>query len=221
MVDDVYLDDRERAERVKQWWKENGLSIVGGAVLGLTAIFGWRAWQQHQQSHAEAASAAYRSLQQQAQSLSVEEIGQRMEQFRTEFADTPYAALAAMEGALLYYRAGEPGKAEPLYRYAVENGEPAEIRDVARLRLARLQLARGEGEAALATLDSVEAAGGSFEPIVQELRGDVLADMGRIEEARQAYEAAREASGGVTTQFLDLKIASLGSGILGREEDGS
>lgn len=221
MVDDVYLDDRERAERVKQWWKENGLSIVGGAVLGLAAIFGWRSWQASQQAHAEAASAAYQSFQQQAQSLNVEEIGQRMEQFRSEFSDTPYAALAAMEGAMLYYRAGEMDRVAPLYRFAIENGEPSEIRDVARLRLARLQLDRGEAEGALDTLNGVEAAGDSFRPLVDELRGDVLARLGRTGEARQAYEAARDAASGSTTQFLDLKIASLGSGVLNPEDDGS
>lgn len=214
MVDDVYLDDRERADRVKQWWKENGLSIVGGAVLGLAAIFGWRTWQAQEQAHAEAAAQAFRSLQEQAQTLSLEEVGERMERFRTEFGDTPYASLAALEGALLYYRADEAAKAEPLYEFAIDKGEPVEVRDVARLRLARLQLDQGKFDAALATLDGVET--DNYTALVSELRGDVLARQGRIEEARQAYETAREAQDRPTTPLLDQKIAALGSGILSK-----
>lgn len=218
MVDDVYLDDRERAEKVKQWWKENGLSIVGGAALGLVAIFGWRAWQAQEQAHMESAAAAYESFQASAQMLSPEDIEARMEEFRSEFSDTPYAALAAMEGGLLYYRAGEAERAESLYRYAIQNARPPELRDVARLRLARVAMDRGNLEEALATLDEAEA--DSFANIVNELRGDVLARQGRTEEARAAYEAAREAGDG-GTRYLDLKIASLGSGILASEDEGS
>lgn len=218
MVDDVYLDDRERAEKVKQWWKENGLSIVGGAALGLVAIFGWRAWQAQEQAHMESAAAAYESLQASAQILSPEDIEARMEEFRNEFSDTPYAALAAMEGGLLYYRAGEAEKAESLYRYAIQNARPQELRDVARLRLARVAMDRGNPEEALATLDEAES--DSFASIVNELRGDVLARQGRTEEARAAYEAASEDGDG-GTRHLDLKIASLGSGILASEDEGS
>lgn len=219
MVDDVYLDDRERAERVKQWWKENGLSIVGGAALGLVAIFGWRAWESSQQAHMESAAAAYESLQASAQALSVEDIDARMETFRGEYSDTPYAALAALEAGMLYHGAGETGKAEAQFRYAQENARPAELRDVARLRLARLAMDRGDLDAALATLDRMEA--DSFTAIASELRGDALARQGRTEEAREAYEAARDAAEGETTRFLDIKIASLGSGILEPGDEGS
>lgn len=219
MVDDVYLDDNERAERVKQWWKENGLAIVGGAALGLVAIFGYRAWESSQQAHLESASAAYESLQASAPTLAVDDIDSRMEDFRAQYGDTPYAALAALEAGLLYYRAGEVEKAVSSYRYTIGNGEPAELRDVARLRLARVTMDRGDPEGALDTLGRVE--GESFSAIVNELRGDALARLGRTDEARAAYEAAREASVGETTRYLDLKMASLGSGILESEDEGT
>lgn len=219
MVDDVYLDDNERAERVKQWWKDNGLAIVGGAALGLVAIFGYRAWESNQQAHMEAAAGAYESLQASAQTLSVEDLDTRMTEFREEYGDTPYASLASLEAGVQYYRAGEPDKAASAFQYTIENGNPAELRDVARVRLARLTMDRGELESALDILDQVE--GDSFASLVNELRGDALARLGRIEEARAAYETARETSVGETTRFLDVKIASLGSGILEAGDEGS
>lgn len=219
MVDDVYLDDNERAERVKQWWKDNGLAIVGGAALGLVAIFGYRAWESGQQAHMEAAAGAFESLQASARTLSVEDLDTRMEEFRAQYGDTPYASLASLEAGVHYYRAGEPDKAASAFQYTIGNGNPAELRDVARVRLARLTMDRGELESALATLDQVE--GESFASLVNELRGDALARLGRIEEARAAYQTARETSVGETTRFLDVKIASLGSGILEAGDEGS
>lgn len=219
MVDDVYLDDNERAERVKQWWKDNGLAIVGGAALGLVAIFGYRAWESGQQAHMEAAAGAFETLQASAETLSAEDLDTRMTEFREKYSDTPYASLASLEAGVQYYRVGEPDKAESAFQHTIDNGNPAELRDVARVRLARLTMDRGELEPALAVLDQVE--GESFASLVNELRGDALARLGRIEEARAAYETARETSVGETTRFLDVKIASLGSGILEAGDEGS
>ena len=42
------LTEEEQVEQLKKWWKENGLSIVGGVVVGLALVFGWRSWQHHQ-----------------------------------------------------------------------------------------------------------------------------------------------------------------------------
>lgn len=218
MVDDVYLDDRERAEKVKQWWKENGLSIVGGAALGLIAIFGWRTWQAHELAQARAAATEYQQLQNDASNLSSDDIAARMQMFKDDFGRTPYAAMAALEGGLLQYRAGYPDKAEALYEYAVKNGEPAQVRDVARLRLARLHMDQGEYDKALATLSKAEAP--QFKSLVEELRGDIQVQQGDDEAARTSYKAALADAGDGDTRFLELKLASLGSGIIGPKPAG-
>jgi len=213
MVDDVYLDDRERAEKVKQWWKENGLSIVGGAALGLVAIFGWRTWQAHELAQARAAATEYQQFVNDAPNLSTEEIGARVQMFEDDFGRTPYAAMAALEGGLLQYRTGFPDKAEALYEYAAKNGEPAQLRDVARLRLARLHMDQGEFDKALSSLEGAEAP--QFKSLVEELRGDIQVQQGDDEAARTSYQAALADAGDGDTRFLELKLASLGSGIIG------
>ena len=37
----AYETDEEKVEAIKGWWKENGISVVGGLALGLAAVFGW------------------------------------------------------------------------------------------------------------------------------------------------------------------------------------
>ena len=40
----AYLEEEEQIEAIRNWWKENGRSVIAGAVLGLAAIFGWQGW---------------------------------------------------------------------------------------------------------------------------------------------------------------------------------
>ena len=37
--------EEEQLEVVKRWWKENGTSLIAGAVLAAAGVFGWNAWQ--------------------------------------------------------------------------------------------------------------------------------------------------------------------------------
>ena len=46
MVDE-YLDEREQAEQLKQWFKENWLWLAAGVVLGLGGLYGWQGWNAH------------------------------------------------------------------------------------------------------------------------------------------------------------------------------
>jgi predicted negative regulator of RcsB-dependent stress response len=43
MVDE-YLDEREQAEQLKQWFKENWLWMVAGIGLGLGGLYGWQGY---------------------------------------------------------------------------------------------------------------------------------------------------------------------------------
>ncbi len=52
---DVYRTDEEQVEALRKWWLENGKSVIAGIVIGFSAIFGWRAWQDHTIVQAEAA----------------------------------------------------------------------------------------------------------------------------------------------------------------------
>ncbi|MDX1713508.1 MAG: tetratricopeptide repeat protein, partial [Halomonas venusta] len=54
--------EEEQLEVIKRWWKENGTSLIAGAVLAAAGVFGWNAWQNYQEGQAEAASVRYQQL---------------------------------------------------------------------------------------------------------------------------------------------------------------
>ena len=54
--------EEEQLDVAKRWWKENGTSLIAGAVLAAAGVFGWNAWQNYQEGQSEAASARYQQL---------------------------------------------------------------------------------------------------------------------------------------------------------------
>ena len=56
---DIYASDEEKAEAIKQWWRENGRSVFIGVILGIASIFGVRYWMNYQQVQTQQAAMIY------------------------------------------------------------------------------------------------------------------------------------------------------------------
>jgi predicted negative regulator of RcsB-dependent stress response len=209
---DIY-DQHEQSERVRSWLKDNGTAIVSGVAIGLAAIFGYHQWQGHRINQAHTAAELYERSRQTA---SVEADGDgavppadaARSQLRGEHARNGYAVLAALEQAQAQVRAGDPEGAQVSLAWAREQAREPAVRSLAALRLARLQLAAGRGEDALASLAAVEGEGFAAERA--ELRGDILVQLERIEEARAAYLEA-QAAGPADAGALAMKMAEHGA----------
>lgn len=204
----TYTTDEEKVEELKRWWKENGTSLIVGLTLAVGAVLGWQAWEKWQDNRMESASQFYNQmLQQMEQPAAALNIG---EQIMTQFGASPYADLAALLMARLYFEQGELDAAQAQLEWAVGQAEQDEVRHLARLRLAQLLWARGETDAALARLDADYP--DSFAPAIAELRGDILRERGELAQARSAYDAALAAAllAGQDTTLLQLKRDELG-----------
>jgi len=79
----------------------------------------------------------------------------------------------------------------------------------AQLRLARVILARGEAQRALALLDTLRP--GAFEAEHAEIRGDALVALGQLTEAQASFQAALQAGSTSTTLQMKLDDLALGS----------
>lgn len=205
-----YETDEEQLEAIKKWWAENGRAVIAGIVLGLGAIFGWRAWVSHEQGRAEAASVLYEEVMTAlatSDAAKVQESGNRLMQ---EYDDTPYAEMAALARAKASVAAGDLQAAEQSLQWAVDHATQPDLGRIARLRLARVQYANNKLDAALASL------GGhfpeSYSALVEELRGDILADKGDIAAARTAYQKALQDPRAVVDRaVLEMKLNDLGA----------
>jgi predicted negative regulator of RcsB-dependent stress response len=59
---DEFLSEKEQLEQIRDWWKEYGWYLLGGAALGGVLLFGWTRYQSYEQQQVETASALYDEL---------------------------------------------------------------------------------------------------------------------------------------------------------------
>lgn len=202
-----HYDDIEQSEAVKKWLRDNGSSIILGAVVGLGGIFGWQYWQTHQASVAAEAAAGYAQLQPGLQTSSVEQFSREIDNFTADHAGSPYASLGSLQLAGKAIEEGDLGVAEKALRYAMDNGKPAPVATIARLRLARLLLSADRATEALPLLEASEVVG--FEPLAAEIKGDTLVELGRHAEAKAAYEEAVAAGATGLGGSIQMKLNDL------------
>lgn len=208
------LSEEEQWERLKAWLRTNGPSILVLTALMLLAFFGWRWWQQRGEANAVAAGAMYDTIAARFDSGQDAEALALVESLRDEHAGSPYVDAADLMAANVYVSNNELDKAVERLQRVATSAKDELLRPVAKLRLARVQSAQGQYDAALATLGT--ASMGEHEPARLEARGDVLlakgdraAALAEYQAARKLLPAAEQREGGVR-ELLDLKIADLG-----------
>ncbi len=209
---ETYLTEEERVEALKRWWKDNKSSVISGLILGLVVIAGWKMWQAHQLDGQERASLAYHQLTQAAEAKQVDsalKLGDRLIQ---EHASTTYAEYARLILAKLKVDSGDLEGARLALEEQLSKGKDDVLKSLARLRLGRVLLAKGDIEGGLKSLSgATEKTAGSFLGLYEELRGDLLVAGKRPSDARAAYMKAKEL--GDPSPLLELKINDLPAGV--------
>ncbi|MDM5123029.1 YfgM family protein [Aeromonas rivipollensis] len=202
---EVYTTEEQQVEVIKSWWKENGTSVLAGTVIGLVGLFGWRYYNELQQTNQEAASQAYNAMT--AQLAKGDDAAlEQAKSFISAHQGDAYAELAALQLAAAAVKAGKLDlAAEQLTQVAV-NGDES-IKPIAALRLARVLKDQGKADEALAQLGKIN--NDAFKAQVAEVRGDVLLGQGKPEEARDAYQVAADAGGLQSSAELKLKMDDL------------
>jgi predicted negative regulator of RcsB-dependent stress response len=208
---DDYLSEKEQWERVTRWLRENGLWILAGVVVGALAIFGWQWWNAHIDKVNGEASAKYDQLQMDLGKGDRTGALTLVSELQRDYPSTPYVDQAHLAMARVYVDSNELDKAATELQAVSQHSKDKQLALVARVRLARVQIAQQKPDDALATLDGTDP--GAFAPLFHEVRGDAQFAKGNKAAALTEYRLARTtdaagASGG-DTSLLDLKISDL------------
>ncbi len=210
---DDYLSEREQWDQLKLWMRTNLAWIIGGLVLGAALLTGWRWWEARRESHRLEASVKYEQI------LAAFDKGDRTQaitligELERDYSSSPYVDQAHLAEARISVQNGQLDKAAAGLNSVMGGSHDPQLALVARLRLARVQLALNKPDEALATLNGAKETG-AFEPRYQEARGDIQLAKGDRAAALKEYRAARENknSSAVDTELLDLKINDLTDG---------
>jgi len=209
-IDVEYETEEQQVEALREWWRKNGKSVIGGILIGAALLVGGRTWLVQHNAYVANASMVFESMMQDMQQNKPKQASSKGEELLGKYSDTPYAVLASLTMARVKADEGDLATAKLHLRYALDNAESDEIKHIARLRLARVLLAEGKQDEALGLLDSAKP--GSFEQSYQELKGDIYVAKGDIDKARSAYTLALAAmdAGNRGRTFLQMKLDDLG-----------
>lgn len=212
MAEDDYYNEQEQWERVKQWTRENILWVLAGIALGAGALYGWRWWNERIETRAVTASVRYGEAldalgrSDQTRALTI------VDELRRDYAESPYADQGDLALARSFVETNELDKAKERLTRVMNGSKDQQLRMVARFRLARVLLAQGKHDEAVAAFP---AETGAFKARFQELRGDILLGKGDRAGALREYlgakalESAPDADVTLDLEGLDLKIGDL------------
>jgi len=205
---DEYLTEKEQWERIIAGARAYAPWALVGVAIGALAIGGWRWWQARSERLGLEASAQYEQV------LTAFDQGNRdrglalIDQLQREHAGSPYLDQANLAAARVLVEAAELDRAAQRLSSVVEHSRDPQLATIARLRLARVQIALGKPDEALKTLAA--APGEAFAGRYHEVRGDAYYAKHDPAAALTEYRAARSASApGSDNQLLTLKIDDL------------
>lgn len=179
---DVYKTEEEQVQAIKQWWKDNAVSVIAGIVIGVAVLGGYRYWSGYQQAQSQQASIIYNEV------LSAKDKSKNAEILMADYSGTPYAALAALLVARDNLNAKEIEKAISQLKWVIDNSGNEGVQNIAIQRLARLYLSQDSIESAEALVKGVKAEG--FTAMYSEIRGDINLAKKLPVQAKENYRIA-------------------------------
>jgi predicted negative regulator of RcsB-dependent stress response len=204
--------EEEQIEAMKKWWEENGKQTLVAVVLVAGGWLGFNNYQDTQRETAEAASVVYQEMLTLSASEAEADKGQRavlLDKLQSEFSSTVYSQFAALFKAKDAVEAGDLELAETELTSVVSSAKDEALQHTATVRLARVMVAAGKLDDALALLANDNV--GAFEAEYQETSGDALLAKGDKDAARDAYSKAVVAAQriGANNPVLQMKLDDL------------
>ena len=206
----MYETDQEQIEAIKGWWNQNGNWVIGGCLVFIVSYIGLYLYQSSAQEHRIDGSQAYEQLlvNLTSETPDSEALDAQIGLLKGEYSDLGYGVMAALLEAKVAVDAGNFESALPALDWAAKNAEPA-LLTVILYRKAMVQYALNDLDAALTSLNAIR--GDGHQTLTFELKGDILLDQGKPDEARSAYKAALDLSGdeGMDNPYLQIKLDDL------------
>ena len=208
--------EEEQVEAIKNWWNENGKSLLVTIAVVLAGYFGWNGYQDNKVAQGEAASNLYQQLVNQAtKPLALQTEADKAEieviatQIKEEFSGSLYAQFSGLYLAKFAIEANDFDTAAAELQALVDTADKGPVAYLAQVRLARVLIQQEKYDEALALVQTTPEA--SFTAQYEEVKGDALFAKGDLSTASDAYQAARTAAAslGINTEVLQRKIDDL------------
>ena len=209
-----YLTDDEQVEQIKRVFAENWLWILAGAALGVGGWFGYSQYRGHADRVAIQAAAQFDAMTASLESGDHNKSRQIAQALIKDYPKSPYADQAQLTLARLSVDDAKLADAVAPLTTVMTDSKDTDLRQIARLRLARVLIDQGKFDESLKTLSETPPA--AFAARYHEVRGDALYAKQDRNGAAVEYKAALASgevdsrAGGADAALLELKLADLG-----------
>jgi predicted negative regulator of RcsB-dependent stress response len=210
MASHLDLEEQEQLDQLKAFWKQWG-DLITWVLTGVLVAFGaWQGWNWYQRDQAAKAAAMYEEFARALTAQDLDKAAAAAGDLRARYARTGYAAQAGLQVAKLQLDKSKADDAKQSLTWVADSGSEGPYRDLARLRLAGLQLDAKAYDEAVKTLDAIKSS--EFAALVADRRGDALLLQDKRDAAKAEYQKAL--AGMDKTQdyrrLVEAKLATLG-----------
>ena len=84
--------EEEQVRALKEWWKENGRSVIAGVVIGVGTLIGWKGWGVYQEQQAMEASDLYNNMRSAILAQNLDSVVAQAQELKDNYTSTPYAS---------------------------------------------------------------------------------------------------------------------------------
>lgn len=204
-----YLTEQEQIQQLKTWLKQYGPTVVLGILLALIMTTSWRYWQNYHNKVLMHASSIYdEMLTLRAQNNASGAIIQA-QKLLTHYRKTPYADMASLLLARDAVLKKNYPEAIKQLNGVMSHSKNSSLREIARIRIARILLTEQKPDEALDLLKKMDNK--NYIGLVDEVRGDAYLIKQDPAAARHAYQLALQElpNAEVTRPILEMKYANL------------
>lgn len=209
MVDIIegYETEEQQVDAIKSWWKDNGNTLVIAAVIGFAGLWGWRYYNASIITAQEEASQSYSDLVVKFEAQGVDGVRDEMQEFVKTNENNNYGVLASLLLAKEAVKQNDLTLASTVLTELQSKNGYAPLNPVINLRLARVQLQKGELDDALKTAGLVTEK--AFLAKANEVKGLVYLKKGEQEKAYSAFKLAVDKTAGRVDPLLQMQLDDL------------
>lgn len=182
------ISDKEQQQIVRFWWQRYGYYIVLLLLIFVATSFGWLYWQRYQHVHLEHASIIYVQMLAALEQKKGDELKLFGDNLIKKYSRSTYASLAALILAKHAVQAGDLKAAEEKLKFVINDSPSNALRQLARIRIARILIELKKPQEAL---DLLKLNNGNYASEVSEIAGDAFLALGVVEEAEKAYRKSQ------------------------------
>jgi predicted negative regulator of RcsB-dependent stress response len=201
----MQTSDKEQIQMIKDWWKKYGNMVLVLVLVFAVTNFGWRYWLQYKQKNLERASISYTQMLVSFEQKKYDEGKLYADLLMDKFTKSPYASLAALFLAKEAVQKGELESAQRYLQFVVKKSANNELRQLARIREARVLIALKKAKQALDLLVVVNDK--AYQAEIYEIMGDAYMQLGQKLDADNFYQKAKDiAPADIKSPLLKLKM---------------